>query len=144
MKKHNYILFILLCLTCITFCTCSDDDDPKTYPAPGWTIKDNPEYSVSMTAILQLPENLSVYADQGDELAAFIGDECRGVATHVDNLYYLLIKGAAHEQSKVYFKYYSSKNKYLYKSTNSETFEIDKVYGTADDPKVLSLEIIEE
>lgn len=139
--KRDHILFLSLGIIILCFCSCDKDDkeEAATYPAPVWSIKDNPEYATSMTAILRLPDDLEADADQEDELAAFMGGDCCGVGERIGHLYYVLIKGTSYEQSEILFRYYSSKNKYLYESSNTVTFEIDNVYGTTDEPVVLSL-----
>ena len=90
-------------------------------------------------AVLRLPDNLAPYVAAGDELAAFIGDECRGVGQQVDGLWYVMLKGTPDEQGMVSIRYYSAANRYLYRTAEGFEFESDGVYGTADNPVTLSL-----
>ncbi|MFL5811882.1 MAG: hypothetical protein ACJ749_20330, partial [Flavisolibacter sp.] len=100
-------------------------------------------YPASMTAVVMLPDNLQATASDGDQLAAFINDECRGVGEKVKvnakDLYFVLIRGLAEEQSKIVFKYYNSKTAYLYQTGPELNFLIDAIYGTAENPQLLQL-----
>ena len=120
------------------FCmeSCKDEEKFTTFPQPGWSAEFNKDYN--------LPDNLAAYANEKDEIAAFIGNECRGVGTAIEGLYYVLIKGSPEEQAKVTFRYYSATNQYMYKTTMGFDFEADGTYGTADEPKILPLIVVEE
>ncbi len=145
MKKISQTI-TALALGILSVCLSSCDKDEKftTYPDPVWTETANPDYSVSMTAVVVLPANLAAYAQAEDKLAAFVGEECRGVAYFAGNAYYLLIKGSPGEQPQVSIRYYSAKNKYIYRSETGITFEADAVYGTTDEPVTLSLTVMNE
>lgn len=99
-----------------------------------------------MTAVVALPASLEPTKGPGDQLAAFIGEECRGLGVVVNvetkYLYFLLIRGLADEQSKITFKYYNGKTGYLYKTNPDLSFLVDAVYGTAQNPKLLSLSAV--
>lgn len=77
----------------------------------------------------------------GDELQAFVGDECRGikhVASEADMLYCYDILGRA-EGEQVMFRYYSAEKKQVFVSEQS--FVIGKrgsVVGSEDQPQTLS------
>ena len=141
MKKYRQI--ILLC-TLFAFVTtaCKKEEELPTKPAPQWAVDANSGYYVTMTAVVKIPENLSPYADKNDQLAAFIGNECRGIGVAKNGLFLVPIKGSPEEQGAIHFSYYSARNKYLYKTNSIGTFEVDKMYGTVDNPIKLSLEII--
>lgn len=143
MKKIKIYLMIAVMGTLGVFATsCSGDDEPSTQEAPQWSVANSPEFSVSMTAVVILPDYLQKYYQGGDQLAAFVGDECRGTGLEIDGKYYILIKGAARETGKVTFKYYSHANKYLYSTGELMPFEADEIYGTVDAPKTLPLVIV--
>jgi hypothetical protein len=93
-----------------------------------------------MTAVVTIPDNLNRYMQSDDQLAAFVGDECRGVGILLDGAFFVTIKGSSSEQSMVTFRYYSSRNKYMYTTDAFLTFDIDAVLGSIDKPEVLSLQ----
>ncbi|WP_455586537.1 hypothetical protein [Bacteroides sp.] len=145
MKKISQsILIIALCILGVCMNSCNEDETFTVFPTPVWRVESNPDYSVSMTATVVLPANLAAYAQADDQMAAFVGDECRGVAYLVDNTFYLLIKGSPGEQSQISIRYYSARNQYMYTTGAVITFEADGVYGTTDDPVTLPLSIINE
>lgn len=142
-KLNKIIFFFAAVLGLLVFNGCKDDEEVfPTFEQPGWKAEQSPDFTASMIAIVQLPENLAAYYQSGDEVAAFIGDECRGVGTYGDGVFYMLVKSKSDEQRMVTFKYYSSRNKYMYATAGNVRFEVDGVYGTADNPEVLSLQVV--
>lgn len=133
------VVIIVISILYVCLNSCKEEESFTEFPAPDWTVATDPNYSVSMTAVVILPANLSVYAQADDRLAAFVGNECRGVAYRIDDVFYLLVKGAPSEQVQVNIRYYSTRNKYMYTTDTDLTFEADAVYGTADEPMTLSL-----
>jgi len=131
-----------LCTLGIYLNSCKEDETFTVFPTPVWRAEANPDYSVSMTATVVLPANLATYMQPEDQMAAFVGEECRGLAYLVDNIYYLLIKGSPGEQPQISIRYYSSRNQYMYTTDAIITFEADGVYGTTDNPVTLPLSII--
>ena len=53
--------------------------------APSWSDPDKNVYPSRMTAVLCLPDALNYFAADGDQMAAFIGDECHGVAQAINS-----------------------------------------------------------
>lgn len=107
--------------------------------APSWSDPDKNVYPSSMTAVLCLTDALNYFAADGDQMAAFIGDECRGVAQVINSngrkLFFIQVKASSSESGNVEFRYYSSRWGRIYKSPASDVkYEINKVYGTADVP----------
>lgn len=145
MKRiKNYIVLLVVGLFAFCMESCKDEEKFTTFPQPGWSAEFNKDYNASMTAVVSLPDNLAAYANEKDEIAAFIGNECRGVGTAIEGLYYVLIKGSPEEQAKVTFRYYSATNQYMYKAAIGFDFEADGTYGTTDEPKILPLIVVEE
>lgn len=136
------LLIVGLSMFCME--SCKDEETFTTFPQPGWSAEFNKNYNASMTAVVSLPDNLVAYTNEKDEIAAFVGNECRGVGTAIDGLYYVLIKGTPDEQVKVTFLYYSAANQYMYKTAIDFDFEADGTYGTVDEPKILPLIVVEE
>ncbi len=140
----QYIKIIMISFLSLSFFSCGEDEKIyRTFERPNWNVDLSGKYPLSMTAIVCLPENLKSYESDNDMLAAFVDDECRGVGSlkilGESRLYFVMIKGMASEQSKVSFRYYCNYTSYLYTTNDPLAFEIDKTYGTADEPMVLNL-----
>lgn len=143
------IVFLLLILVVVTMFSCSKKDgtsqpeEPATkFPAPTWKDDTTGRYPATMTAVVALPAALAGDVLEQDQLAAFVGTECRGVGVleTVNNqkLYFVLIKGLSDESSDIKFRYYSSKTSYMYETHTAINFLIDAIYGTAQNPKTLA------
>ena len=100
--------------------------------------------SAEYVAVVKLPDNLAAHASDGDQLAAFLGEDCRGVGEAVEvngqKVYFVLIKGNGSEQEQIRFQYFSAKNAYLYTTRKFLKFEVDTRFGSADAPEVLPLQ----
>lgn len=118
--------------------SCKKDDEYTKYDAPQWAVTYD-EFESSMTGVITVPGNIASYVDSLDIVAAFIGEECRGIAEYNSGYFYINIVGASDEAGLVTFKYYSSKNRYLYAEENLMSFTADKVFGTSDNPYILTL-----
>ncbi len=136
-RTINYII-MLLGVVC-TLSSCNKDEETFTqYPAPSWTVEPA-NYNGNMTAVVTVPDNLKRYMQSDDQLAAFVDDGCRGVGILLDGAFYVTIKGSSSEESMVAFRYYSSRNRYMYTTDAFLAFDIDAVLGSTDNPEVLSL-----
>lgn len=143
MKSFRIILSIMaVCIVALS--GCKKEEVYKTFEKPHWKEVFDAEYTTSMTAIIDLPRELAVYANENDELAAFVNGECRGIAVKVDGLNYIMIKCKPDEDGMVTFKYYSAANKYMYQCVNCTPLENDGIYGTADSPIVIPFKVINE
>jgi len=156
--KHiiSYIILIIV-FTFMWSCSKSDDngsttpvqvDEPtwnidlsgsETAPT-SWSTPSSGIYQFSMTAIIKLSDFLEDYADSGDMLSAFIGNDCRGIAkpqiVNGKSIFFLYIRGNSAETQKVSFKYYSAKNKITYTCANVVDFTQNATYGQASNPAV--------
>ena len=144
MKKMKYFISLLiLSFTTISFYSCHDDVEKyPTFDPPNWYV-DQTQYSVNMTAVVALPNNLTPYLQTNDMLAAFDDNGvCRGEGSLINGLFYVTIKGTPDDQAKIKFKYYCTRNKYMYITTHYLPFDSDAIYGTVDNPSVLALEIV--
>jgi hypothetical protein len=147
MKKIFSAIYIFLLLAGLG-CGKESADPPKEittkFPPPAWKANDTGKYPATMTAVVTLPSPLATDALENDNLAAFIGDECRGVGVVIDvnsqKLFFVLIQGMPDESNKITFKYYSIKTSFMYESRTSLNFLVDDVYGTAGNPKTIDLE----
>ena len=117
MKQYIYQMMILAVSTCLWSC---QDDDPKPTvveepdwklelvendPEPEWEMPESGIYQFSMTGIMKLSDFLEGYADETDEVSAFIGNECRGVVKAQEyngvKLFFIYIRGNSAETQKV-------------------------------------------
>jgi hypothetical protein len=137
------------CIFILFLAGCSKDTDPYPKAAePSWTIQSPELLPNSFTAIVAIPDELSIYAGDEDKIAAFLGDECRGVGNLVlpestgPRIYYLTIRGSDTENRDIVFRYYNARLSYLYQAGQSIPFENDGTYGTFDSPVVLDLAYI--
>lgn len=141
MKKIQFRRFILILFVSAITWNCEKEEVFTHYEPPVW-IQEQGIFAVNMTAVVILPPNIKPYLASSDMLSAFVGESCRGVASMVGDKFYITIKGNAGEVSNVTFKYYSSRNRYLYHAPDCVLFEPDLVYGTEDQPVVLPLQVI--
>src|SRR5574344_146157 len=138
--KHIISYIILIAASTLLWsCVKSDDENcptPVKVEEPTWTVDlsgtesapttwvtpSSGVYQYSMTAIITLSDFLAGYADSGDQVSAFIGSECRGIAkpqtVNGKTLFFLYIRGNSAETQKVSLKYYSAKNKITYTCAN--------------------------
>lgn len=142
MKTYIMCLLTALLLPAATGCK-KDKNVYPTYPPPAWERQPDGKYPYSMTAVLRLPNDLARGYTENDELAAFIGGECRSVAEPVEvmnaRLFYFLIQGDAVGDEPIVFKYYSAGSSHMYVSDPIIKFKADGNYGTVDEPRTLVL-----
>lgn len=146
MHSCTNIVLAALATILIIAGSCKKDKEEvfPQFPPPSWENEATGHYAHSMTAVVKLPPDLQAAYRETDELAAFIGEECRAVARPVNvsgtSLFYLLIQGDAAEPGKITFRYYSSATSYIYIADNTPGFSPDGTYGTADQPRVLTMQ----
>lgn len=143
MKKYTAYIMIAGFLLAAGGCKKDKEEVFPQFPPPSWENKVTGQYTHSMTAVVKLPDDLRQAYQAADELAAFIGEECRAVAEPVEatgnRLFYLLIQGDAAEPGKISFRYYSAASSYIYTSDNLLEFTSGGTYGTPDQPRTLVL-----
>ena len=157
MKKHLYI-FVLCTLTFGTLVGCKNDKDkePETFISnvsrPAWTIPTDYDYSSSMTAVVkvdiaaQYPDKAADFQlNDKDLLAAFSGEECLGVASPQDGLFYLYIAAPSGSNGQIVngqmikLVYYSAHYKNLFEAADAFPFANDTQQGTVAAPFVPTL-----
>jgi hypothetical protein len=128
---------------------CSKDKSSyNEYPRPVWTAATPDVFPNSFSAVVSVPDNINTYSEDTDMIAAFIGDECRGIGNLIKSadgskrVYYITVRASDTENRPIVFKYYSSKLSYMYQAKTQVQFEIDGTYGTYDSPVTLDLENI--
>ena len=135
MKKSIYIIVLIISVLMLS---CNNGDDVNKYANPNWTFTDKAEYSVSMTAAVQLPENLNPFLTKDDQMVALVGEEIRGVANLYDGIFYIQILAAEDEVVNITFQYWSAKTQYKYLGTEVFPFKQDTQLGTPDNPLVIN------
>jgi len=86
----------------------------------------------------------------GDYIAAFVGNECRGVAEYVDfpfddedkGIYILMVYSNMDKEEEITFKYYNGAGDVVIDYTESIDFTLDMVVGDGFKPFSLSREFI--
>lgn len=162
MRNYRFLFIIGVIVTILSSCSKSGDDNPvipespdtpstptyPIYPNPNWAMPEEGIYECSMTAIVALPDSLSVIETPSDCLAVFTGDVCRGVAQRVyiaDNkhVWMLMIMGHPDEDSSLSlrYRYWSSTNNHIYNSVSDFVFKSDTRIGEIDSPYVVEMNI---
>lgn len=110
----------------------------NTDQKPNWTTTNN--YSLSMTYIANISKGGIIQPlATGDELAAFVGTECRGKGTIVNiggnSIFYLIIGGNQTSNEILTFKYYQISTNKIYNLTlTNKLFIGNENFGTPDNP----------
>lgn len=139
MKKTVYILLFILS---VVLSACENRETATKYPKPDWTVTENNDYSVSMTAAIQLPETLNPYLTEDDLMVALVGDEVRGVAKAFEGVFYLQILGSEEETSQVSFRYWNAQTQFIYRAEETFPFVENAIHGTPDEPLVLTFKVL--
>ena len=124
MKRYSALLLVLLVWGQSAGAPPDWSADPAAY-----------ELSASATAVLYLD---FVAVEGGDNrVAAFVGDECRGVAAPVqalDSWFYFITLLANISGETVHFKAYLAASDQVVDLQQTVSFESNQVYGRPDDP----------
>lgn len=131
--SFSVAVFALLALA-VSFSGCKDNSDPYINPGdtpdPQWKITvDTTDMTASMTAIVKV----SFTVKQGT-LAAFMGDDCGGIADYIDGLYYLYISPSANSDANVQLRFYSPDLKRVFVSKQTFPFVNDGNQGSVSAP----------
>ena len=131
--SFSVAVFALLALA-VSFSGCKDNSDPYINPGdtpdPQWKVTvDTTDMTASMTAIVKV----SFTGKQGT-LAAFMGDDCGGIADYIDGLYYLYISPSANSNANVQLQFYSPDLKRVFVSKQTFPFVNDGNQGSVSAP----------
>ena len=154
MKK---ILILTTCILLLLAAGCKSKQEEPTVEdlsgkmeAPAWANPQDYDYSTSMTAVIEVnlqadyPESAKEWIVMPDDrLAAFIGEECCGVADLQDGLFFLFItepEGATDAQ--VSLRYYSAHFKNLFVAADVFAFRNDDQQGSVMEPYVPNFKVI--
>jgi len=114
---------------------------PTTNTKPNWTaVTTEFQYTMTFVANVSL-QNVVQPVEDGDELAAFVGSECRGKGVIITNTgatvtsksFYLMVKGNP-GTDKVTFKYFQNSTSHIYDLSLSIDFVANQSLGSPDQP----------
>ncbi|MDR0873579.1 MAG: hypothetical protein LBN27_08995 [Prevotellaceae bacterium] len=143
--KKIFKVTVICTLAALATLSCKKKEETYTrFDSPIWVVDSEVNFNgyVNMAAIVVLPDNIVGSAQEDDKLAAFAGEEVRGVATLIDGKYYITIVGTPEDNSPIHFEYYSARNRYMYKTAELFPFEADTWFGTVDTPEKLPLNVV--
>lgn len=131
---HNNYKFFLLCFMAALIMGVA----VKTWAQPSWTVNPSDyQYTMTLTGIglFQCLETV----DEADMVAAFIGDECRGVqsfSTNVDgkHLAYLTVYDTLSQGNQVTFKLYDASDSIIYEEVFPVIFQENGIMGNPENP----------
>ncbi len=159
MKKYVYIIALLLLAV-----GCTEKNQAKSIigneTPPQWNVTEDYDLTLSMTMIVKIdmeksyPEQVKAYLASNpngkinhsdDILAAFSGDQCVGYAQPgQDGLFYLFVAMPAQEShAKIQLKYYSVVLRNIFIASEQYLFTSDQRWGSADEPIVPTLLVLE-
>lgn len=109
---------------------------------PDWSVK-AVDFSNSMTVVGVVRIDGTEFVDPSDQVAAFVGNEIRGVATldyqeALDRYLAFLIIYGNEEEEAIVFKAYDSSESQIHDLANMITFKTNDVIGDAAKPLSLS------
>ena len=154
--KTRFFAFVS-CAVLLMAAGCKKEE-PKVEPesiigeksAPAWTNPEEYDLSTSMTAVVKIDMTKTYEEKQlteagyevteSDELAAFCDSVCLGTGELVNGLYFLYIT-APENEGNVKIKYYSSKLKNIFVSTESFPFRNDASLGSVQEPYAPKFEV---
>ena len=115
----------------------------------GWLVNSaDYEYSMTLTATVELDG--TSYGAEGDVLAAFAGDQCRGVAqasyveAYDSYMFFLTVFSNVYSDEEIQFKLYEAANDQVLEGFNPISFEEGKNLGTASAPFPVSDQVSED
>ena len=132
---------LLLSILLLSVAGCKKDvNEPQTIhgnqPRPSWVVTDESNLQSSVTATIKVTtlngqaiDDTMVGAD--DLLAAFIGENCVGIAEYKDGLFYLYLSA---EEGTVTLRYYSAYYTNLFEVKDAFVYRNNASIGTVSEP----------
>ena len=132
---------LLLSILLLSVAGCKKGvNEPQTIhgnqPRPSWVVTDESNLQSSVTATIKVTtlngqaiDDTMVGAD--DLLAAFIGEECVGIAEYKDGLFYLYLSA---EEGNVTLRYYSAYYTNLFEVKDAFMYRNNASIGTVSEP----------
>ena len=160
-KCFNHL--VLLSLSCwiglAGLTSCTQEVTPPSLQGdvaqPAWTAPADYDYTSSMTAVVKvslLEQYPSMAADwqlnDSDRVAAFVGDECLGVVTPQEGLFYLYVAGSTssdqEQMTNVSLRYWSAHFKNLFEVKDAFPFKNDDHIGSVAEPFAPKFVVVKE
>ena len=124
---------IVLCSMLLLAAGCKDNYDPfkdqGNTEDPQWVITVDNNLPSSLTAVVRVS-----FAQSEGTLAAFMGDECCGIADYIDGLYWLYVSPAGDTNTNIQLRFYSPKLKRIFVATETIPFRDNAIIGDVEDP----------
>ena len=152
--KHQF-LPLATCALLLLAAGCKPKEEPVdpqkalygNVARPEWVAPEDYDYTSSMTAVIrvdlkeQYPDAAKDFELKDDDLlAAFIGDECRGIATYDSGLFYLYIAGPG---ETVTLRYWSAQYTNLF-AAEPISFVNDVQLGSTAQPFVPTFVVVSD
>ena len=128
----NFKVLALCSLFLVALMGCEGGDPFTTQGKtenPNWALTVENDMTASMTAIVKV----SFTTNEGT-LAAFMGNECCGVAEYIDGLYWLYLSPATQEGGEVQLRFYSPDLKRIFDAIGTFPYRNDTQLGTVSEP----------
>ena len=127
-------MIIASCAVLLLAAGCKNEDpfvDPGDVENPNWVVSVENDMTASMTAIVK-----ASFSDQPGTLAAFIGEDCCGIADYnaESGLYWLYILPATDKEDDIQLRFYSPDLKRIFYATTTFPFRNDTQLGTVAEP----------
>jgi hypothetical protein len=136
MKNIKYFLITFFLITTLS----------SKATIPDWSVNSaNFTNNMTITGVVNIDMNEVTTA--GNLVAAFVGEECRGVCQTMFHsgvnryVFYLMIYSNTNNESLT-FKYYDAENDVVIEIINTLNFQINAVIGNAENPYVLTNQIL--
>ena len=123
---------IALAISALTLSGCEDpgtNNSQKEVEDPHWTLVTDYNMSMSMTVVANV-----YFSPNEGTLAAFINDDCVGLAENIDGLYILYIAPVDEAGGDVQLRFYSPAMKRIFVATETFPFCNDTILGTPNNP----------
>ncbi len=150
MKRNFLTIGITLISVFLFLASCGKEEGgnavvPDTVPDPmfgditdpAWSVSTDYDYTTSMTAVIgvDLQGRDSLWTiDTADRVAAFVGDECVGLANPSGPLFFLFIVPPQHDGDDITLRYYSSYYHNIFRSDTVFSFCNGSQQGTVNNP----------
>ena len=138
LQVRNCKILALCSLILVALVGCKDKEqpvnpfvDPGTTENPNWVVSGDNNMSSSMTAIVKVS-----FAKSEGILAAFIGNDCCGLANYNTDLglYWLYISPATEAGGNIQLRFYSPELKRIFDATTTFSFSNDTQLGSITEP----------
>ncbi|MGX8712954.1 MAG: hypothetical protein ACSW8I_04625 [bacterium] len=146
MKRNILTLGITMISVLLFLASCGKEEggnnvvpDPMfgNITDPAWSVSADYDYTTSMTAVISvdLQGRDSLWTiDTADRVAAFVGDECVGLANPSGSLFFLFIVPPQHGGDDITLRYYSSYYRNIFRSDTVFSFSNGSQQGTVSNP----------